>query len=470
MTRLFDRLPELRNAIRVARMRPFDTSTPAGRSDERYRRIVLSVVANVVGRAVMMLASLVTIPIALSYLGKEQYGLWATINSFAPWVALVDFGLVASIVNPLAQAHGRDDRHAAREHFATALTLLAGIVAVIAVPAVLVFPHVSWGTLFNASPSLRSGTASASVAVALTAFVVGLPFAIVPQTFAAYQKSYVSIAIAAAGALLSLGLLLAGVKAGAGLPWLIAGVNGATVLSSAAGLGYLIFRSMPWLRPRWHDVTMRSLRRLLASSVPLYLFQLGSVLVNYTQQIIVARRVDLTTVAEFDLLFRIYVLISGLVVLSTSSFIPTFREAFERGDHAWMHRSFWHLVRFRVAAAATASVVSLGAGNFILRTWLRRADFAYGLTTWLVFSVLILVVAWLSSFLELLTVLDRIWPQVALAIAQGAATVAMSWTLTPRFGVLGAMLAMLVPALALSAWILPWLARDVLRASTSERR
>jgi O-antigen/teichoic acid export membrane protein len=455
--------PPVRNALRVARLRPFDTSTAAGRSDERYRRIVLSVGTSIVGRILISVASLLTIPLVIGHLGKEQYGLWAAINGFAPWIALVDLGITAALVNPLSEAHGRDDECAARGYLATALTMLFATAALVGLLVAVVFPHVDWATLFNASGTIPAGTVRLSSAIAIALFVATIPFGVVPQVFGAYQKSYVSSAIATAGALFALGLLVLGVRMDGSLPWLLAAQNGGGVIAGAGGLAYLLFRNMRSLRPLRGDVTKDSLRRILATSVPLYLFQIGGVLVNYSQQLIVAARVDLATVAEYDLLFKIYLVVMGLIALSTSSFAPTFREAFERGDLAWMRRSFWHLVRVRVAAAAAACFVILIGGNTLLRLWLHRTDFQFGLAVWLTLACLVLAVAWAASFLEFLTVLDKIWPLVLVAIGQGALTILLSWTLSPRMGVLGAMLAITVPAISISGWILPWLAWHLLR-------
>lgn len=458
------RLPEpVRNALRVARLRSFDTSTAAGRSDERYRRIVLSVLASVVGRGLNTVAALVSIPIVIAYLGKERYGLWATITALTPWVALADLGIVGALVNPLAQANGRDDHDQARRHLATALATLAAAALGVAVLFVAALPFLPWQALLGAAGSVPEDTVRSAAAVAFLLALAALPLGAVSQAFVAYQKAYLATAIATGGALLSLTLLLAGVASSASLPVLIAAANLGALLAAAIGLGYLLLRSMPWLRPHRSDIAVSSLRRILASSVPLYLFQIGSLLVNQSQQLIIARRVGLATVAEYDLVFKVYVLVAGLITLSTSAFAPSFREAYERGEAAWMRRGFWHLVRIRLAAAIAAAVAMVFAGNAVFRVWLRRADFQYDARVWVAVAVLVVAAIWTSSFLELMTVLDRIWAQVGLVLVQGGLTVVLTWTLTPSLGVFGALLAITIPAVALTGWILPWTARGLLR-------
>ncbi len=65
----------------VTRLQPFDTSTSEGRSKERYRRIALAMMSGFLARTVAMLVNLVSLPIILAYLGKDQFGVWSAITS-----------------------------------------------------------------------------------------------------------------------------------------------------------------------------------------------------------------------------------------------------------------------------------------------------------------------------------------------------------------------------------------------------
>lgn len=459
MRRLLEWFP-VENVLRVARLRPFDTSTAEGRSLERYRRIVLSTAASVAGRAVTTLASLALVPIAIGVLGKERYGLWAAINALVPWVILFDLGLVAGLVNPLSEAHGRDDRRAARSYFATAFVALLGIAGLLGVVCALLLPHVPAGLLPIPS-GLTASQVRWSVGVALGVMLLSLPLNAVPQLYAAYQRSYVSTTFSTLGALAALGLFLLAVHERAPLPALIGAANSTAVIGGLAALVYAWGRDMPWLRPSRDAVHVAALRRLRATSVPLYAFQIGALLVNQSQQLILARRADLSTVAEYDLILKVYAMTTLLITTTTASFAPSFREAYERGEAAWMRRSFWHLARVRMLLAVGACVVMVPAGNLVLRVWLHRTDFQYDLGAWLTLCAYVLIATWASSFGELLTVLDRIWPQVTVVLVQGVLTVGLTWALGPR-GVHGALLAVTVPAALLSGWFLPRLARPLL--------
>lgn len=452
----------VRNVLRVARLRPFETDTAEGRSLERYRRIVLSTAASIFARCLASAVSLVSVPIVIGYLGKEQYGFWAAVNAVTPWVAMFDLGIGTGLVNPISEAHGRDSHEDARAYFSTAFLALSGVaLAVLAVLGVSLW-FVPWSRVFAAPASLPPSTVSASVGLAFAFMAIGLPLATVPQVYAGYQKSYVGVLFPAVGAVLSLALLILAVNRDGGVVALFTATGGALTVGSLVALWWLVGREMPWLRPSPAWVSRRAFRRLLATSIPLYLYQLGALLVNQTQQIVLAQRTGLASVADYDLLLKLYIVISTLVTITTASVGPSLRESWERGEAAWMRRTFWHLMRLRMTLAAVAAAGLFFGGDLALRIWLRRPDFQYGPWTWGLLALLLVAAVWGATFVELLTNLDHIWPQVGVVMAQGLVTVALTWALARPLGTFGAVVAYAGPGIVVAGLFLPRMARRFL--------
>ena len=73
---------------------------------------------------------------------------------------------------------------------------------------------------------------------------------------------------------------------------------------------------------------------------------------------------------------------------------------------------------------------------------------------------MIALAVWVASFAELLTVLDRVWPQVSLVAAQGLVTATLTWFAAPH-GTNATLAAFALPGLA-SAVFYPQAARRFL--------
>src|SRR5947207_2628648 len=83
-------LLHVRQILSVIRFRPFDVSTPAGRSQERYRRAALTAIAQIFSRLISFASLLISVPLALHYLHEERYGIWMTISSVAVLLGFAD--------------------------------------------------------------------------------------------------------------------------------------------------------------------------------------------------------------------------------------------------------------------------------------------------------------------------------------------------------------------------------------------
>jgi O-antigen/teichoic acid export membrane protein len=280
--------------------------------------------------------------------------------------------------------------------------------------------------------------------------------------YAGYQKSYVVDLFSATASLLSVAAMIHAVRADAGLPVLIAIAASAGGLGAAASFAFMTRVDLPWVAPRWGAASRTAARRLLATSTPLFLFQLGALVVNESQILILAHRSGLATVADYSIVMRLYVLVVSFIALGTGAFVPSFREAFERGEHDWLRRGFRRMLALRMTAALAVAAVLLVVGNALLEVWLRSGAVRFPPATWGALGVLLAVATWGSAYSELLAILDRIWVQVGLVLVNGACTAGLTYALAPRFGVLGALIAAALVPLALISWVLPLVARPVL--------
>jgi O-antigen/teichoic acid export membrane protein len=437
----------LRKLASLLRLKPFDTSTESGRSLERYRRIALTTVSGMTARVVGSLLGLVSVPLVLSYLGKERYGLWATITALVAWVSLFDLGLANGLVNLLSAAHGRDDKAEAGRHLSTAfaaLVVMAGVLSIVAFLGVGVVP---WGKVLGAGGVADESTIRWSVAASLLLFVVSLPFSVTAQVYAAYQRTYLLNSFVFGSAVLGFALLLLALRLHVTMPLLILiyGIGGP--VCGAVAFFYATRKAMPWLRPRVRSISRQHLRALISFSLPIFLFQIGALAVNQTQAIMLAHRCNMSVVAAYSIAMRVYLLVIAVVQIGTNSFVPALREAYERGDHDWTRRAFARLLRLRLAITMSAGCAVVLLGDTLLRLWLRRTDIAFGREVWAVMALLLVASTWCASYSELLSIMDRLWLNVAAVLCNGTVNLLLTYWLSRRYQVLGALLALALPTL-----------------------
>jgi O-antigen/teichoic acid export membrane protein len=206
--------------------------------------------------------------------------------------------------------------------------------------------------------------------------------------------------------------------------------------------------------------TWASFRRLVQTSLPVTLFQIAALLVNESQQLILARKANLSTVANYAILMRIALVVSTFISLGTTAFLPAFREAQERGDRAWLKRAFRRMVGARIAIAGTAGCAMVLLGNHLVRVWLHRSDIRFEVTIWVLLAVGLCAATWVNAFTDYMSALDDIWRQVLLGFISGVVSISLSLWLTPQHGILGALVATYFVAIVFWSWIIPLMVKN----------
>jgi O-antigen/teichoic acid export membrane protein len=127
-----------------------------------------------VARAISIVNRFVAVPLTITLLGQEKYGLWLIIGSLIGWLGFSDLGIPAALQNRLIQVLRSEGEERARAVGAFALRLLLGIGAVVFLVGAIVAVTFPWGNVFKIQPGL-TGEFSASLVFCLLGFALGMP-------------------------------------------------------------------------------------------------------------------------------------------------------------------------------------------------------------------------------------------------------------------------------------------------------
>lgn len=366
---LYSLWTKVKQGASVARLRPFDTSTPEGRSRERYRRVALTALASVAARGITFPTKLITVPLALGYLGTERYGLFVTIFSVSAMLALADLGMGNGLLNAISETNGRDDREAARRYVSSAFFVLFGIAAALAVLFAFIYPWVPWEQVFNVSTSQAIAEAGPSIAIFVGCFLASLPLSVARQTQMGYQEGYATNLWDALGSLLGLGGMLLAIRLEAGLPWLVLAMAGAPALALFLNGVALFKRQRPWLRPRLRNAQISAAKRVSQTGLLFLTLQIAVVIVFYSDYLVVAQIFGADEVTQYAVpwqLFMIPPLILGPMLMPLW---PAYGEAIARGDVSWVKTTLYRSLVIGLLITVPAATFLVLFGTQVIHFW-----------------------------------------------------------------------------------------------------
>lgn len=325
----------------------------------RSKRFTQSLLTGYGTIGVNIITSLLSVPLALAYLSKEEFGLWALALQINGYLGLLDMGMTGAIGRFLADHKDNVNSKGYTEHFATGS-------CVFIIQAVLVS---TLGVIF-------SGFAPAILAIRpelhdefihlLRILCVTTGISIVFRAFGsplwAFQRMDVVNIATLIGHIVHFFSMWFGFSRGYGvLSFAFAGVLPILIASVIYLLVCKRNSYYPdcknWFTPKWSVF-----REMFDYGKDSLLLSIGNQLVNATQIVIISRILGLNAAASFTIATKLYNLITMLFHKIIESAAPGLAEMFVRGQREQFVRRYWDVIAITLAIA-TVGGVAIAAGN-----------------------------------------------------------------------------------------------------------
>jgi len=414
---------------------PYSALTAQARSHERYRRVAINSSASLMGKAVTALVMLMTIPIVLEHVGRELFGLWATLHSLIGLLVLADLGIGSALVNAIASSSGREDRAAAAKAVSSAFFLLVAQGLLLLLAAALAYGRVEWASLFGLGDAYARQQAAPALLTLACIIALQLPFTLVFRVQEGYQETALNNLWQSLGNVAGLGLLLAVVSIGLGLPWVVAALAGAPSVAMAANWLVQFSARRRWLRPRWSLLERKETGALLRSG--LFFSGLAALtwLGIYSDPLVISRLLGSDAVAEYAVVQRL-ALLAHLFFAFITALWPAYGEAFARGDVAWVRRTFRRSFVASVACALLFALLFVSFGSGLISLWVGQGvnpppSLLYG------FAGFVVLAAMMGNIAVLMNVEHLVRSQFTLMAVGAFAAFALKLPLCAEWGVAG---------------------------------
>jgi O-antigen/teichoic acid export membrane protein len=353
----------------ILRREPIDSSSPGGRSKERYRRVALTTLASGLAKGISILTMLISVPLTVRYLGTERYGLWMTISSVVLMLGFADLGMGSGLMNAISGAHGKDDRQAAQNFVSSAFFLLSMMSVLVLAAFALAYSFIPWTGVFNIKSSLAAREVGPAMAILVCCFALNMPLGVVQRIQMGYQEGYVNSLWQGLGSVIGLIGILLVVYLQAGLYWLVLAVGGSQVI--AAGLnGLALFRSKrPWLFPRFRRVTAAAARRILHLGLLFFVLQVVGVITIQADNLIIAHMLGLNEVSQYAVVLQLFMFAPNLLSMVLMPLWPAYGEAIARGDISWVKKTWFRSISISFAVNTSAVLILIIFGKQIVHLW-----------------------------------------------------------------------------------------------------
>jgi len=334
-----------------------------------------------------MAYTLASVPLALRYLDKAEFGLWGLTMQMAGYVALIDFGM-GGVSRILIDYKDSKDEPTYGSVIQT--TVLVSLVQAVLVLACGVALGIGLGPVVRI-PEGFNREFMVLVIGQCGLIAGGFVTRIFTFLLSAHQRQDVlnyAQPVVFAGNFSVLWLCLAsGIGVFSTLWAQLCGWALSTVIAIAWCFRLHVFpRAGCWGRPTW-----ARFRESFAYGRDIFLFTVGSQLANASQMILVTRQLGLEAAAIWAVCTRSYVLVTHLIYRIFDNSCPALAEMIVRGEKDWLQRRFHAIVVVSGSASIVAGVIFAICNQHFVRLWTN------GEVSWPVINDALLAVALVLS-------------------------------------------------------------------------
>lgn len=395
---------------------------------------------------VSSLYSLVSIPLILHYLPKEQFGLWATLMQLMGYFALVDVGMTSASSRLLVDH--KDDRSDGWYGSVVQTTFLSSAIQGLIV-FILCFCSAPLITAFIKVPADQVTLFTRLLAFQGIVAALGFTFRPFSVILYAHQKEYIPVLTSSISLLLSLPLLWffltykIGVYSFIYVNLFFALVTPITLLFYCWKSGYLPEHG------KSNGVSKKTFFHVFSYGKDIFLMNIGAQLINASQLIIISRCLGLEKAAIWAIGTKIFYVVISLVCRPYGAAIPGLSELLVRGENEKLYKRFREIVVltsslgvfFGVSYALCNSLfVSIWTGGRI--NWSSWNDLFLGF--WVILSSM------QTTHGNFVSVTKKIEGMRYIYFTEGVCFFLVGLLLTTYFGILGVIIASLISMILFS--------------------
>lgn len=350
-----------------------------------------------------MILGFVSVPLFLSYLGTERYGVWAVCSSFMAFINLLDAGIAPTLKNKLSNAYANGDQEQHTFYFKTGL-FFGGVLFIIFIITLIPITLIRWDLIFL----LKGNIAIAEIRYLL--IVISL-VAFSTLIFANIENYYASkLQLAAIKKwdivlnLLAIIALYISIKLSFSLPTL------ALIYSSPQILVRLFFFLQIYLKQPKILILRRNEMVKLKHELIVNLhtgshflgIQICEAILTALPTFLILRMIGLTAVTQYNVTYKIM----SLPLLCIASVLPiiwpSFTVAWAKNEVTWIKINLMKFISLTVLGFVIFLLVMLITNGYLISIWSKgniNVDLSQVSLCWLI-AIILAVTYWLSTFLH----------------------------------------------------------------------
>lgn len=410
------------------------------------REFSINIFYSFLAKGVSLLVTFLSVPLFLSYLGKETYGVWLAIFSVISWMSFFDLGLGNGLRNHLTHTFADNDTKKAQEYISTAYCVLSFfIIFSIGFLQLGVF-FVDWFKVFKPTVEIKENF-NIIVSISLWGFGFFLITKLIISIMQSLKQTGKGDLLLAVANFISLILLyffslLETENRLYTVAWIFSWTTPIFLLLFS--IYYLVFKNYKY-RPLFRKFKKSLAKDIFGLGLAFFGAQFLVLILNQSSSIIIIQVLSPTDVTIYSIAARLFSVYSIIIGLISTNLLPYFTEAGAKNDVLKMKKTIIVFFKFLLLLTFIFCIV-LFFSKIIIKYWTaNQIEIPFEL---LALHFLLVIVGGINSILvTTLNGVGKIKEQLPVYLLSVILFIPLSFYLGKEFGLSGIVIATIISQL-----------------------
>ncbi|MBN2816756.1 MAG: oligosaccharide flippase family protein [Campylobacterales bacterium] len=429
-------------------------------SETRTKNYFKQIKGSFLFKGLAILASFLSIPLMIKYLGVEQYGVWSTLLSIVSWIVLFDLGIGNGLRNKISESLADDNKQSAQEYISTAYTIIGAISVVLILIFLLFRQFIPWQKIFNITVVSDSDLQSV-VTVTIIFLLLNFWISLINQVFNGFQKTSLVVLNQFLSNLLSLLSVFILYEFYEPSLTKLAICYGISLSISSLMLSFYFYKRNREYIPKINSFKLSYTKSIVSLGMKFFIIQIAVIAIFTTDKILITQLFGPEYVTNYDVVFKLFSVITIVHGILMAPLWSAYSDAYHRNDIRWIKMTFKSQLKiYFIIILATIALIFLAKP--IVKIWVGEEIF---LDNILVYSIALFILfsTWNNIFAYFINATNKLYLALRINIFLAIANIPISLLYVKifNFGVEGVVLGT-VTSLVIGVVLAPWQSYNII--------
>ena len=308
------------------------------------------------------------VPVLLTYLNPENYGVYLTITSIVYWTHNFDFGLGTGLRYKLTKAVSLNDEQYGQQLVSTAYLSMFGIMTLLLVILIPVINLLEWNSILN-THAFSNHELAFSVFIVLVVFLTQFVLELISIVLQSYQRAAISTLFKPLANLITLGLIVfIRLFSTNSLLW-------ASVAMTVPIVVVLLLTNIYYFTGKYRNIApsikyfkKSCLKDIYSLGIKYFLSQLSSLVIFNTTSFLLTLLLDPQETAVFNTAYTYFGILVLFNTMAMQPIIAAVTDAYVKGELHWI-RACFKKINILSLLLTLASLLMLAASQVVFHLW-----------------------------------------------------------------------------------------------------